>query len=285
MFSWDRSESGDGESSVMARVLSTFLNELDGISSLGSNNNVNGAGGKGKKDFESESEFNVFVLAASESLTNLDQALLRPGRLSHHVMLGLPTKQDIGDLLRFFSKKLPLSDDVCLDEIVRLCTERLRDGRSGAEGPTCAAVSALCREAVQLAVRERIHISPSFSSSSSCEEEVSSPSETSTPALDLSRYTVNDTSNGCVTQAHFLRALELFLPTPCEKEGNPDSFSVPDSSSFSKLPPFEFYFDSGGDNKSILPSATPVGPASSEFKFNGEFNVGTSTSSNLSSEE
>lgn len=231
-----RSQSGDGETSVMARVLSTFLNELDGISSL------SGGGESG------ESEFNVFVLAASESLTSLDQALLRPGRLSHHVKLGLPTKQDIGELFRYFSRKLPLSEDVCVDTIVRLCTERLNVGGISDDeitGPTCAAVSSFCREAVQIALRERIRPGPDSASSS---------------PLDLSGYVVNHESDGRVCRAHFLRALESFVPPPDEV----NSCTIPPS-----LPPFEFTPAAGACE---LPIATTA--SNSGFTFEGKFHVG-----------
>lgn len=235
--SFHRSEDGDGETSVMARVLSTFLNELDGISSLGLSDGM-------------ESELNVFVLAASERLSNLDQALLRPGRLSHHVKLGLPTCEDIGSLLRFFCKKLPLGDDVCLDEVVRLCTDRLRGGDEGSGSPSCAAVSALTREAVQIALRERIV----------------APSTLSSLSLDLSGYTINDNVDGCLHQKHFLSAIELLLP---------DTMSVEikqSSSLLSALPPFEFKTDSMGTGSggSLDPAASKT-----DFKFDGSFSLGS----------
>ena len=53
--------------SLQNRVLSTFLNELDGISV--SSNEV----GKSVEDSA------VFVLAACKDLSNLDEALIRPG--------------------------------------------------------------------------------------------------------------------------------------------------------------------------------------------------------------
>ena len=246
-----RSEGGDGETSVMARVLSTFLNELDGISSLSTpdaNSSTDAS--------ELESEFNVFVLAASENLQNLDQALLRPGRLSNHVQLGLPTRKDIGDLLRFFSKNLPLSGDVSMDEIVRLCTDRLGGssgrGGGGTAGPSCAAVSALCREAVQIALRERIQVSGSSSSAS---------------AIDLSNCSINQQSDGRVCRSHFISALDSFLPQPDEIEDD-DMASPPPSFALSKQPPFQFKFDGSSNMPSV------VGGGSNEFKFDGKFSLG-----------
>mmetsp|Transcript_37359 Transcript_37359/g.69589 ORF Transcript_37359/g.69589 Transcript_37359/m.69589 type:complete len:292 (+) Transcript_37359:1-876(+) len=232
----NRSEDGDGETSVMARVLSTFLNELDGISSPGS---VDGM----------ESEFNVFVLAASEDLTNLDQALLRPGRLSYHIKLGLPTPKDIDELLRFFCKKLPLGEDVCLDDVVRLCLDRLRSSDTqGTSGPTCAAVSALTREAVQIALRERIIAPPSSSLS-----------------LDISEYSINEEVDGRMRQEHFLRAIDSLIPAKEAVEDTPKSF-------LSQQPAFEFN-PTGSSN----PTPSPGGANfdESKFKFDGSFSIGS----------
>lgn len=239
-----RSEDGDGETSVMARVLSTFLNELDGVSSAGSSS-ADGA----------ESEFNVFVLAASEQLTYLDQALLRPGRLSHHVRLGLPSTEDIGDLLRFFCRNLPMGDDVCLDEVVSLCTDRLPSGGAGgAGGPSCAAISALTREAVQIALRERI-------------VEPASPS--SSLSLDLSGYSINDKVDGRMRQEHFLSAIDSLLPKPITPvEGKPKSF-------LSQQAPFEHSVDSSNIPHFNMPVSESGGEGKSEFKFDGAFSLGS----------
>lgn len=56
--------------SVQNRILSTFLNELDGVFS--SSNKMN------------EKEDVVFVLIACKELDNLDEALIRPGLVLDH---------------------------------------------------------------------------------------------------------------------------------------------------------------------------------------------------------
>lgn len=63
---------GDSGTGVETRILSTLLNELDGISSR-----------KG-----------VYLVATSRSLSDVDAALLRPGRLDEHIMLCEPNEDD-----------------------------------------------------------------------------------------------------------------------------------------------------------------------------------------------
>lgn len=69
--------SGDDGAST-SRYLSTLLNEMDGIS-----------GNEG-----------VTVVACANDPATLDEALLRPGRLDRHFLLGLPTDADRSDMVR-----------------------------------------------------------------------------------------------------------------------------------------------------------------------------------------
>lgn len=62
----DDHDSSSSGGSIGNRVLSTFLNELDGISSLPSSSSH-------------EAAYTIFVVAACTSLDHLDEALLRPG--------------------------------------------------------------------------------------------------------------------------------------------------------------------------------------------------------------
>ncbi len=66
-------------SGLHGRILSTFLNELDGIVGGGSNshndNNNDSEGGQGKEEGSQQ----VLVIAACQDITNLDEALVRPG--------------------------------------------------------------------------------------------------------------------------------------------------------------------------------------------------------------
>ena len=81
-----RSAEADASSNIQSRILSTFLNELDGIvglvgasSSTDNSNSCTGTeddgGGKGYHRYESR----VLVIIACQNIDSLDEALIRPG--------------------------------------------------------------------------------------------------------------------------------------------------------------------------------------------------------------
>lgn len=78
--SFDKGGDGDENSGggVYARILSTFLNELDGV----------GSSGKTTMD-------GILVVAATNRKDALDAALIRPGRIDKTLELGYPTQEDI----------------------------------------------------------------------------------------------------------------------------------------------------------------------------------------------
>ena len=83
----------DGETAdVMSRLLSTLLNEMDGVSS-----------GRHAK---------VLVVACTNRLEALDSALVRPGRLEEHVQLENPSVADVEAILRFGIGKAPLDETI-----------------------------------------------------------------------------------------------------------------------------------------------------------------------------
>ncbi|KAI8609771.1 P-loop containing nucleoside triphosphate hydrolase protein [Chytriomyces sp. MP71] len=109
----------DGASGVNERVLSTLLNEMDGVSEQ------NG----------------VIVIGATSRPEKLDDALLRPGRLDHHLYIPLPDIHDRHEILR----KLML----------RKCELDFSRIAKVTDGFTPADLEVLIREAGYLCLRER----------------------------------------------------------------------------------------------------------------------------------
>ena len=85
----------------------------------------------------------VIVLAATNRPDVLDPALLRPGRFDRHVTLDLPDQKDRLAILRVHTRKVPLADDVNLEELA-----------SGTPGFSGADIKNLVNEAAILAARE-----------------------------------------------------------------------------------------------------------------------------------
>lgn len=107
---------------VSERVLSTFLNEMDGVTTLQ----------------------DVVVVAATNRLKALDEALCRPGRFDCIIeVLPSQTIQDIAEILQICTKKMPIEDNV-IEEISQI----IPLGTSGAE------IDNFCREAALLALHD-----------------------------------------------------------------------------------------------------------------------------------
>ncbi|KAG2734158.1 hypothetical protein G9P44_002164 [Scheffersomyces stipitis] len=117
--------SGDRESastSASQHVLTSLLNEIDGVEEL-----------KG-----------VVIVAATNKPTEIDPALLRPGRLDRHIYVAPPDYEARLQILKNGSKKFNIvPEDVDLSELALLT-----DGCSGAE------VALVCQEAGLAAVME-----------------------------------------------------------------------------------------------------------------------------------
>jgi transitional endoplasmic reticulum ATPase len=109
-----------GDSGVSERVVSQFLTEMDGLSTLR----------------------NVVVLAATNRADLIDEALLRPGRFDRVVHLGLPDKATRKAILEIHARPIPLAKGA-----VPASYAAKTEGWSGAE------LAALCREASLLAIR------------------------------------------------------------------------------------------------------------------------------------
>ncbi|KAJ9560434.1 hypothetical protein OSB04_005594 [Centaurea solstitialis] len=86
---------GHDNTGVTDRVVNQFLTELDGVEVL----------------------TGVFVFAATSRPDLLDAALLRPGRLDRLLFCDFPSSQERLDILEVLSRKLPLANDVKLEDI------------------------------------------------------------------------------------------------------------------------------------------------------------------------
>lgn len=102
-------------------VLTTLLNEMDGIEELK----------------------NVLVVAATNKPGSIDPALMRPGRLDFLLYVGPPDLESRREILKIWIKKSDVSTDVDLD-MIAASTE----GYSGAE------IISICGKAGRAAYRE-----------------------------------------------------------------------------------------------------------------------------------
>lgn len=123
---------GDGAEAggVQQRVLSTLLNELDGVDTAGG----------------------VVLVGATNRLDMIDPALLRPGRFDHVVKVPLPDERGRLDILRKCSRHMSLSADVDLDHVA-VATEHFTGlsgfrPASGLHSPCC--ISRLANRRVSL---------------------------------------------------------------------------------------------------------------------------------------
>ena len=110
-----------GTSDVQARVLSTLLNEMDGVSSSDG----------------------LIIVGATNRLDAIDPALLRPGRFGQHVQVNLPNETERIDILNVAARHLPKENDINMIELARVTK-----GLSGAE------LRGVCREAAMSALRD-----------------------------------------------------------------------------------------------------------------------------------
>ena len=126
-----RSSSSSGSSGsrddVRERVLSTILNEMDGV--------------------EQSSSGGVIVVGATNRPDLLDDALVRPGRFGRSILVGLPDEKARSEIFRVHTRRMPIDRSAAglADEI-----SKSTEGFSGAE------IACLCREAAMTSLREDI---------------------------------------------------------------------------------------------------------------------------------
>jgi len=110
----------EGASAVVDRVISQFLTELDGIEEL-----------KG-----------IVILAATNRLDIIDQALLRAGRFDFHLELPIPDEETRLEIFKVHTREKPLAKGVKLKTLVKKT-----DGLVGAD------IESICRKASMAAIR------------------------------------------------------------------------------------------------------------------------------------
>ncbi|MCD6370156.1 MAG: AAA family ATPase, partial [Thermoplasmata archaeon] len=86
----------------------------------------------------------VVVIAATNRPDIVDPALLRPGRIDRIVYIPPPDKEARMKILKVHTRKMPLADDVNLEDIAKKT-----------EYYTGADLENVCREAGMMAIREK----------------------------------------------------------------------------------------------------------------------------------
>ncbi|MDO8634389.1 MAG: AAA family ATPase [archaeon] len=89
-----------------------------------------------------ESRGNVIVIAATNRVNSLDEALRRPGRFDREIEIGVPSKEGRKKILQIHTRGMPLAQDVDLDHFAKIT-----HGFVGAD------LEALAKEAAMKALR------------------------------------------------------------------------------------------------------------------------------------
>jgi len=89
-----------------------------------------------------EARGEVIVIAATNRPDAIDPALRRPGRFDREIEIGVPDKEGRKEILEIHTRKMPLAEDVDLEELAELT-----NGFVGAD------LEALCKEAAMHALR------------------------------------------------------------------------------------------------------------------------------------
>ncbi|KAF9546545.1 AAA ATPase cdc48 [Mortierella hygrophila] len=129
-----------------------FFDELDSIAKArgGSSGDGGGAGDRVLNQILTEmdgmnAKKNVFVIGATNRPDQIDNALLRPGRLDQLIYIPLPDEASRLAVLKSTLRKSPISVEINLDHIAKAT-----HGFSGAD------LTEICQRACKLAIRENI---------------------------------------------------------------------------------------------------------------------------------
>jgi ribosome biogenesis ATPase len=113
----------DSLSEASSRVVNTLLTELDGVSG---------------------SREGIYIIAATNRPNNIDQAMLRPGRLETLLYVDLPGPAERVEILRTQLRKTPIALDIADFAALDMC-----------HGFTGADLGSLVRKAGQTALKRR----------------------------------------------------------------------------------------------------------------------------------
>lgn len=116
-----RIETGTSGEREVQRTFMQLLGEIDGFDALD----------------------NVKIIAATNRIDILDEAIMRPGRLERHIEVGLPSEDDRIEILKIHTKNMKLANDVELKIVAKLTKDF-----SGAE------LKALTTEAGYISIKD-----------------------------------------------------------------------------------------------------------------------------------
>ena len=127
-----------GSNAVLERLLSTLLNELDGIGLRTSSSSSSSS---------SMHHFPILVVGTCAASSTLDAALLRSGRLELHVFVHSPEPSDRLAILKESARKVKLSSSACdyLEELSR--SEKLNEW-------SAAKISTIIKEAANFCIQD-----------------------------------------------------------------------------------------------------------------------------------
>jgi len=145
-----RGSSNSGEAASQGtsgfdRILSTFLTEMDGIKQMTQDAPPSSTKRSSSRSKESSFSDSVIVVATTSYPSQLDPAIIRPGRFDGHVHIPPPDAKARLAILGKISRRIPFANDIDLTSIARRT-----------EGYSAADLQNLCQEAVMIALREDV---------------------------------------------------------------------------------------------------------------------------------
>lgn len=171
-----RGSGAEGGNGVSERVVNQLLTELDGL----------------------ESRKDVYVIAATNRLELIDDAMLRPGRIGKLLYVPLPTPTDRVGILQALVRKVSVNTQEV--DLSCIATDGRADGYSGAD------LSALVREAGLCVMREW---KKSTQDASFIQQHSSSTTSSSSIAISL----LTSEMPTVICQRHFESALSIVKPS------------------------------------------------------------------------